>query len=121
MSQELIPQDRSLTEIRAIGFVAVMLSLASVAVILAMAPWQLRFPVVALTAGFCPGIPLLRMISRLSLTECLVYGVGANFSLIMLLSFGLVLAHTWDPVIAFIIVLGTSLVTGAIMLYSTWE
>src|SRR5215472_12622182 len=81
----------------AIGALAVALSVASIALIAASAPWQIRFPFVAAAALFGPAIPALRLRPELSLGQCLVYGVGADVALQMLAGLTLVLSHVWVP------------------------
>ena len=82
----------------AIGALAVALSVASIALIAASAPWQIRFPFVAAAALFGPAIPALRLRPELSLGECLVYGMGTDVALQMLVGLALVLWHVWAPV-----------------------
>src|SRR5262245_29767176 len=82
----------------AIGALAVALSAASIALVAASAPWQIRFPVVAAAAVFGPAIPALRLRPELTLGQCLVYGMGADVALQMLVGLALVLWHIWAPV-----------------------
>jgi hypothetical protein len=84
----------------AIGALAVALSVASIALVAASAPWQIRFPFVVATAVFGPAIPALRLRPELSLGECLVYGMGVDIALQMLVGLALVLWHVWVPVAA---------------------
>jgi hypothetical protein len=101
----------------ALGLAAVVLSLASAGVIGASAPWQLRFSVVVVTALFGPMIPALRLHVRLSLEQCLVYGLGANVALEMMLGLALVLFHDWIPTAAFLCVLVITFAIGAKLVY----
>ena len=82
----------------AIGALAVALSVSSIALVAASAPWQIRFPFVAATALFGPAIPALRLRPELSLSQCLVYGMGVDVALQMLVGLALVLWHIWTPV-----------------------
>jgi hypothetical protein len=85
---------------RAVGMAAITLSVITIALISFAAPWQIRFPVLIIAVLFGPGIPLLRLNSHLSIGECVVYGIGTNVSLQMLVGLLLVLAHTWAPAAA---------------------
>jgi hypothetical protein len=100
-----------------LGLAAVVLPLASVLVIGVSAPWQVRFPVVAVTALFGPMMPALRLHVRLSLEQCLVYGLGANVALEMVLGLALVLFHGWIPTAAFLCVLVITFAIGARLVY----
>jgi len=102
----------------AIGALAVALSIASVALVAASAPWQIRFPFVAAAAVFGPAIPALRLRPELSLGECLVYGMGADVALQMLVGLVLVLSHVWAPVA---VSLGLLVVTFAVGLKLLWD
>jgi hypothetical protein len=86
------------TQRLAIGAFAIALSAASIALIAASAPWQIRFPFVAAAALFGPAIPALRLRPELSLGQCLVYGMGADVALQMLVGLALVFWHVWAPV-----------------------
>lgn len=97
---------------RAIGLTAVALSAVAITLIGFAAPWQIRFPLLVVAVVFGPGIPLLRLNSRFSVFECLVYGVGVSVSLQMLVGLLLVLARTWDPTIAVIGLLAVSVLAG---------
>jgi hypothetical protein len=96
-----------------IGVLAVGLSLISIASIVLSTPWQIRFPIVAATALFGPAIPALRLRPELSLEDCLVYGIGVDVALQMLVGLALVMWHIWLPVAAslglFVISLGVGL------------
>lgn len=81
----------------AIGALAVALSVASITLVAASAPWQIRFPFVAAAAVFGPAIPVLRLRPELSLSQCLVYGMGVDVALQMLVGLALVLWHVWAP------------------------
>ena len=83
-----------------IGLLAVGLSLISITAVLLSAPWQIRFPIVAATALLGPAIPALRLRPELSLQECLVYGIGVDVALQMLVGLALVMWHIWIPVAA---------------------
>jgi hypothetical protein len=102
---------------RAIGLTAVVLSAATIALISLAAPWQLRFPVLAIAVVFGPGIPLLRLNSHLSPFECLVYGVGLSVALQMLVGLLLVQAHTWVPTAAVIGLLAVSALAGVKLIW----
>jgi hypothetical protein len=101
----------------AIGTLAVALSVASIALIAASAPWQVRFPFVAAAALFGPAIPALRLRQELSLGECLVYGMGADVALQMLVGLALVLGHVWVPVAASLGLLAITLAVGLKLLF----
>ena len=81
-----------------IGTLAVALSAASIALIVASAPWEIRFPFVAAAALFGPAIPALRLRPELSVGQCLVYGIGTDVAVQMLVGLALVLWHIWAPV-----------------------
>lgn len=100
-----------------IGVAAVALSLASAAVIGASAPWHVRFFIVAATALFGPMIPALRLHVQLSLEQCLVYGLGANVAVDMLVGLALVLFHDWIPTAAFWCLLVITFSIGAKLIY----
>ena len=101
----------------AIGALAVALSVASIALVAASAPWQVRFPVVAAAAVFGPAIPALRLRPELSLGQCLVYGMGADVALQMLLGLALVLWHIWAPVAVSLGLLAITLAVGLKLLF----
>lgn len=103
---------------RVIGLTAVVLSAAAIALIVFAAPWQIRFPVLAIAVIFGPGIPLLRLNSHLGVLECLVYGVGLSVALQMLVGLLLVLAHSWVPTAAVIGLLALSALAGVKL---TWD
>ena len=105
--------DRQRQEYLAVGIAAVVLSLVAVVVIATNAPWQIRFPVVLVAGLFGPGVPALRASCTFSLGECVVYGVGADVALEMLLGLVLVMVHSWIPVQAFVALLIVSSTTGA--------
>jgi hypothetical protein len=100
-------------ECQIIGVTAVSLALGGILAIMLSAPWEVRFPVVAAASLFGPAIPALRLFSGRSLMECIVYGVGADVALLMLVSLGLVMSRSWYPTIAIMILLFASLATGA--------
>jgi hypothetical protein len=96
-----------------IGVIAVSLTLAGIFAIVLGVPWEIRFPIVAAASLFGPGIPVLRLFTGRTLMECLVYGVGMDVALLMVISLGLVMARAWFPSVAVIILLLTSLAAGA--------
>lgn len=104
---------------RAIGLTAVVLPAAAIALISFAAPWQVRFPVLAIAVVFGPGIPLLRLNSRFTALECLVYGVGLSVALQMLVGLLLVLAHSWIPTAAVIGLLALSVLAGVKLIWDT--
>jgi len=73
---------------------------------------------VAAAAVFGPAIPALRLRPELSLGECLVYGMGADVALQMLVGLVLVLSHVWAPVA---VSLGLLVVTFAVGLKLLWD
>src|SRR5262249_14470721 len=99
------------------GALAVALSVASIALVAASAPWQIRFPFVAAAALFGPAIPALRIRPELSLSECLVYGIGADVALQMLVGLALVLWHVWAPVAVSLGLLIITLIVGLKLLF----
>jgi hypothetical protein len=101
-----------------IGVLAVGLSVISMAVVALSAPWPLRFPVVAAAALFGPAIPALRLRPELSLEECLVYGIGVDLALQMLVGLALVMWHSWVPVAASLGLFAVSLAVGVKLLVS---
>jgi hypothetical protein len=101
----------------AIGALAVVLSVVSIALIVVSAPWQIRFTFVAAAAVFGPAIPALRLRPELSLTECVVYGIGADVALQMLVGLALVLWHVWVPVAASLGLLIITLAVGLKLLF----
>jgi len=101
----------------AIGALAVALSAASIALVAASAPWQIRFPVVAAAAVFGPAIPALRLRPELTLGQCLVYGMGADVALQMLVGLALVLWHIWAPVAVSLGLLAITLAVGLKLLF----
>lgn len=103
----------------AIGALAVALAAASIALIAASAPWQIRFPFVAAAALFGPAIPALRLRPELSLSQCLVYGMGADVALQMLVGLALVLWHVWAPVAVSLGLLVITLAVGLKLLVSS--
>jgi hypothetical protein len=104
----------------AIGTLAVALSVASIALIAASAPWQVRFFFVAAAALFGPAIPALRLRPELNLGECLVYGMGADVALQMLVGLALVLWHIWVPVAAELGLLVITLAVGLKLLFDAY-
>jgi hypothetical protein len=103
----------------AIGALAVGLSTVSIALIAASAPWQIRFPFVAAAALFGPAIPALRLRPELNLGQCLVYGMGADVALQMLVGLALVLWHVWAPVAVSLGLLVITLAVGLKLLVSS--
>jgi uncharacterized membrane protein len=101
-----------------IGMLAVGLSVISIAATVLSTPWQIRFPIVAVTALFGPAIPALRLRPELSLQECLVYGIGVNVALQMLVGLALVMWHIWIPVTASLGLFVISLVVGLKLLFT---
>jgi hypothetical protein len=102
-----------------IGLLAVGLSLISVISVVLSAPWQVRFPIVAATALFGPAIPALRLRPELRLQECLVYGIGVDVALQMLVGLALVMWHIWIPVAASLGLFVISLAVGLKLLFTT--
>ena len=102
-----------------IGLAAIGLSVTSIGLIAVSAPWQLRLPFLAAAALFGPGVPLLRTRAELSLTECLVYGMGVDVGLQMLAGLAMVMAHVWAPVAASVVLLAISLLAGLKLTYDT--
>lgn len=95
-----------------IGTVAVTLSAAGIVLVVASAPWQLRLPVVAAAAMSGPAIPLLRLRPELSLEQCLVYGLGVDVAVQMLVGLALVMCHIWVPSAASIGLFAVSALAG---------
>jgi hypothetical protein len=114
-----VPRATAAPGSRAIGLTAVVLSAATIALIALAAPWQVRFPVLAIAVIFGPGIPLLRLNSHFSAFECLVYGIGLSVALQMLVGLSLVLAHTWVPTAAVIGLLAISALAGVKLIWDT--
>lgn len=106
------PESNRSLECQAIGVAAVLLAVAGILVIGLGAPWQIRFPIVAAASLFGPAIPVLRLFTGRTLIECLVYGVGMNIALLMLVSLGLVMAGSWYPEISVMVLLLASLAAG---------
>ena len=92
---------------------AAFLALAGILVIGLSAPWEVRFPIVAAASLFGPAIPALRLFSGRTLMECVVYGVGVDVGLLMLVSLGLVMTASWYPAAAIIVILLISLAAAA--------
>lgn len=112
----------------AIGALAVALSTASIALIAASAPWEIRFPFVAAAALFGPAVPALRLRPELSLGQCLIYGMGADVAIQMLVGLAMVLWHVWAPVAVSLGLLIITLAVGLKLLVgstraepTTWE
>jgi hypothetical protein len=103
-----------------IGVLAVGLSLISIASVVLSTPWQIRFPIVAATVLFGPAIPALRLRPELSLEECLVYGIGVDVALQMLVGLALVMWHIWFPLAASLGLLVISLGVGLKLLFTAW-
>jgi hypothetical protein len=95
-----------------IGALVVALSVGSIMLVAASAPWQIRFPVVAAAAVCGPGVPILRIRPELSLEQCLVYGMGVDVALQMLVGLALVLWHIWVPLAASLVLFALSLTAG---------
>jgi hypothetical protein len=92
---------------------AALLALGGILVIGLSVPYEFRFPIVAAASIFGPAIPALRLFTGRSLMECIVYGVGADVALLMLVSLVLVMTRAWFPSLAVIILLVISLAAGA--------
>jgi hypothetical protein len=103
----------------AIGALAVALSVISITLVAVSAPWQVRFPAVAAAALFGPAIPILRIRPDLSLEQCLVYGMGVNVALQMLVGLGLVMSRAWVPVAASMVLFSLSAAAGLKLLSDT--
>jgi hypothetical protein len=101
-----------------IGVLAVGLSVITIASVMLSTPWQIRFPIVAVTALFGPAIPALRLRPELSLQECLVYGIGVDVALQMLVGLALVMWHIWIPVAASLGLFVISLAVGLKLLFT---
>jgi hypothetical protein len=107
--------DRGL-ECRIIGGAAVVLALGGILAVGTTAAWEVRFPLITLASLVGPAIPALRLFSDFTLLECVVYGVGVDVALLMLISLGLVTVHAWVPAVAVVVLLLTSLAAGARLL-----
>jgi hypothetical protein len=101
------------SEGKIIGGAAIVLALGGLLAVVTKAPWEIRFPLITAGSLFGPAIPALRLFSGFTLLECIVYGIGVDVGLLMLISLGLVLAHSWFPAVAVVILLLTSLAAGA--------
>jgi hypothetical protein len=101
-----------------IGMLAVGLSVISIASAVFSTPWQIRFPIVAVTVLFGPAIPALRLRPELSLQECLVYGIGVDVALQMLVGLALVIWNIWIPVAASLGLFVISLAVGLKLLFT---
>jgi hypothetical protein len=99
-------------ECRIIGGAAVALALGGLLSLIMTAPWEIRFPFVAAASLFGPAVPALRLFSDFTLLECLIYGVGVDVALLMLISLGLILAHSWFPGVAVVVLLSISVAVG---------
>ncbi|CAN5650084.1 hypothetical protein BH20ACT21_BH20ACT21_03750 [soil metagenome] len=84
-----------------IGGVTLIAALAAFISMATSAPWQLRLAVVFLAVLFGPAPPALRLLTSLSLLEAVIVGVSLDVALIMGIGQSLLLARTWQPVIAF--------------------
>jgi hypothetical protein len=105
--------DRSL-ESWVVGAVGVVLALGGfLAFDLWAAPWEIRFPLITAACLYGPAIPALRLFTGVTLMECVVYGIGVNVALLMLVSLALVMAHSWFPYVAVFVLLLASLGAGA--------
>jgi hypothetical protein len=102
-----------------IGALAVALSAISITLVAVSAPWEIRFPAVAAAAVFGPAIPILRIRADLSLEQCLVYGIGVDVALLMLVSLALVMVHAWVPVAACMALFALSAAAGLKLLSDT--
>lgn len=98
---------------RAIGVIAIGLAIASIALVAFSAPWQIRFPIVAACAVFNPAVAALRLRRELAFVECLVYGIGLDIALQMLVGLALVMWHAWMPIVGalgfFVVAIGAGL------------
>lgn len=113
MHNQFRKDNRTTLEGQIIGATAALLAIGGIVVIGLSAPWEIRFPIVAAASLFGPAIPALRLFTSRTLMECIVYGVGANVALLMLVSLGLVMAGSWYPTISVMILLLASLAAGA--------
>lgn len=104
---------------RAVGLAGIFLALLALASIWLGLPWSLRYSALVAAIAYGPAIPLLRACTPLSLLECLVYGIGTNVALAMLVSLGMVMAHLWAPLAASVFVLALSLIAGVLAMRSS--
>ena len=107
------PNNDRRQECRIIGGAAVALAVGGLLAVGTAAPWEIRFPLITIASLFGPAIPALRLFSDLTLLECVVYGVGTDIALLMLISLGLVMAHSWFPAVVVVVLLLVSLAAGA--------
>jgi hypothetical protein len=104
-----------------IGALSVALPAISITLVAVSAPWEIRFPAVAAAAVCGPAIPILRMRPELSLEQCLVYGMGVDVALQMLVGLGLVMSHAWVPAAASLVLFSLSAAAGLKLLSDTWK
>ncbi len=102
-----------------IGVVSVALPVISITLMAVSAPWEIRFPAVAAAAVCGPAIPILRTRPDFSLEQCLVYGMGVDVALQMLVGLGLVMSHAWVPVAASMVLFTLSAAAGLKLLSDT--
>lgn len=107
------PRSNRILENQIIGATAALLAIGGIVVIGLSVPWGIRFPILAAASLFGPAIPAVRLFTGRNLLECVVYGVGADVALLMLVSLGLVMARSWYPSISIMILLLASLAAGA--------
>src|SRR5947207_5534521 len=96
-------------ECRIIGGAAVVLALGGLLAVGMTAAWEIRFPLITVASLFGPAIPALRLFTDFTLLECVVFGLGVDVALLMLISLGLVFAHSWFPAVAVVVLLLASL------------
>jgi hypothetical protein len=104
-----------------IGVLAIGLAIGSIALVALSAPWQIRFPIVAACALFNPAVSALRLRRELTFVECLVYGIGLNVSLQMLVGLALVMWHVWMPIVGALGLFVVAIATGFKLLFSARE
>lgn len=76
------------------------------------ATWQVRIPTRSRRQPV-GAIPALRLFAGRAFIEYVVYGIGVNVALLMLVSLGLVTAGSWYSTISIMIPLLASLAAGA--------
>jgi len=104
---------------RALAVLCVLLPIAAGAAIAFALPWQARLPIVALAALLGPAIPLLRLTTRMSLSECIGLGMGIDVGLVMVVAQIMVLAHVWAPVLAFGLLMDATIILGVLLLHAS--
>lgn len=72
-------------------------SLAGIIAIVTGAPWQLRFPLLALGILYGPGVPVMVRRSGLSTGQGLVAGVGLSLALLLVAAQAMLMLHAWSP------------------------